>query len=77
LKQTEFIFEDILKLILKISGDRYTKPVNYMKTQIAKVKNPVTVSFGTVTMDGDKVGPQTNIINQDTMNLIEKLGQQK
>lgn len=73
LKQTEFVFEAILKLIIEISGDRYTNPADYMNAQIAKVKNPVTVSFGTVTMEGTNVGPRTNILNRDTIDLIKRL----
>lgn len=73
LEEIEFIFDEILKAIISISDSRYMKAVKIIENHIDQIPEKMVISFGQIKKEGTSIGPKTEIINLDTMDMIKRL----
>ncbi len=73
LKNIDFIFDEILKAIIQISGKRYINAAEVLNHYFYKIPSPKSVSFGTIYEDG----PNTRLINIDAVNYINSISKSK
>lgn len=77
LRDIEFIFDDILLEIMRITGNRYIKAAEEINNYLQSFDDPQQVQYGSVYRQGDEINLDTKIIYkesvEDILSLAEKL----